>query len=560
MKKKICVLILGAVLIASFCLGACSKKEIETFFLASDKPQVEIFTLKDDKLVSEKTLSRGLEVIKVGEELTKDKVTYVPFKLEDAKEAPVYYVAKDFTAKKLEECAKETLRFVRTSTTLYVNAEDPSIAGFIKKGTQLNIKGFDYFNYDGRVNMYLVSVGEGEQEGYVYPKYLVETEEEAKAVNTEYYELNKDGVYSYDLLGGKPTTLDYFPFDKTFNTEKEIPLDARTYYLNAACTQKRSDGSYVIDSYIDLAKRAGSNSMVIDIKDKYMIYQSEVAKVYSPTIYSTASMTMDEYKESIQRVKDAGLWAIGRIVVFNDPQFAQDHPEVCIIASGENEGWPSAYSRLTWEYNLKLAQEAVKEFGFDEIQLDYVRFPENAYSLSQGEASGSTDFKNVYGEEKAEAVQNFCMYASDNLHKVGAYFSVDVFGESANGYVTAYGQYWPAISNVVDVISGMPYVDHFGRGTDTWTNQYRTVYNWSVSASKSQELTPNPAIPRTWITCYNVPYWNPIYMVGEQLLSNQIRGLWDGGIGYAGFMTWNGNSNLSDYNKTVPAFLADYSK
>ena len=90
--------------------------------------------------------------------------------------------------------------------------------------------------------------------------------------------------------------------------------------------------------------------------------------------------------------------------------------------------------------------------------------------------------KVVIDEEKAETVQNFLFYASDQIHKTGAYLSVDVFGECSGEYVTAYGQYWPAISNVVDVISSMPYTDHFGRRVDTWTNAYQTVNNWANSS------------------------------------------------------------------------------
>lgn len=96
--------------------------------------------------------------------------------------------------------------------------------------------------------------------------------------------------------------------------------------------------------------------------------------------------------------------------------------------------------------------------GFNEIQFDYVRFPDRTYSY---EKSGEISMQNTYGEEKAQAIQKFLMYASDEIHSVGAYISADVFGESAHNYVTGYGQYWPAISNVVDVISAMPYPDHF---------------------------------------------------------------------------------------------------
>lgn len=557
MKRKISILITITLLVAIASLAGCGKKPLETFFLASENSQVNIFTLKENKLTSAKTLIRGLEVIKSGETYTEKKVEYIPFKLEDSKEAPVFYVAKDNTAKKYEECMKETSAFVRTSTTLYTNAEDPAIAGFLRKGTALELKGFNYFNYDGTVNMYLVA--NDENEGYVYSKYLAKTEEEATSVNTEYFELNKDAVYSYDLLGGDPKKLDYFPFDKTVNSslwkkEKEFPLDARTYYLNAACLLKNADGSYVVDNYIDLAKNCGCNAFVIDIEDGYLAYESEVAKAISPTSYNSALMSMVDYKESVDRIKDAGLWVIGRIVCFKDPQFASDYPEECIVDNGENTGWPSVYSRRTWEYKIRLAQEAVLTFDLDEIQFDYVRFPENAFALSNHGA----DFKNAFGEDKAEAVQNFCMYATDNIHKVGAYLSVDVFGESANGYVTAYGQYWPSISNVVDAISGMPYIDHFGRSVDTWSDQYTTVYNWSVLANNSQLKTPTPAVPRTWLTCYDVPYWSPYIKADANLLGNQIKGLWAAGIGYGGFLTWNGQSNLEIYYNVAPAFSATY--
>ena len=68
------------------------------------------------------------------------------------------------------------------------------------------------------------------------------------------------------------------------------------------------------------------------------------------------------------------------------------------------------------------------------------------------------------------------MYACDRLHDAGVYVSADVFGECAEAYVTAYGQYWPAISNVVDAISAMPYPDHYGASGDwlPWEHPYET--------------------------------------------------------------------------------------
>ena len=100
------------------------------------------------------------------------------------------------------------------------------------------------------------------------------------------------------------------------------------------------------------------------------------------------------------------------------------------------------------------------------------------------------------------------MYATDEIHKYNAYVSVDVFGESANSYVTAYGQYWPAISNIVDVISAMPYPDHFdtyayGSKVPVWTEPYELLKAWGKTVVTRQSEIPTPAVVRTWIQAYN---------------------------------------------------------
>ena len=89
------------------------------------------------------------------------------------------------------------------------------------------------------------------------------------------------------------------------------------------------------------------------------------------------------------------------------------------------EFWPTPYSREAWQYKVDLAVEAVELMGFHEIQFDYVRFPDNT---GRYERAGTVDFRNTYGETKAQAIQRFLMYATDILHEHGAYVSADVYG------------------------------------------------------------------------------------------------------------------------------------
>lgn len=440
-----------------------------------------------------------------------------------------------------DQAVQETEVYVRTPVTIYAKKDGPSIASFAPKGTCLKVTGYDRMQADGSVRKYKVEYQKSKgktAEGYVYGKYMASTQKKAdKAYNKNgiYDKVKKDN-YGYDLRGGKAKNLDYYPYEKPVIEGNEFCSDARAMYLNCAAVTSP-------DSYIKIIEKTDCNAVVADIKDGVLAWPADTAREWSPKSYKTAYTTKRKYKKGIDRLKDTGVYMIGRIVVFNDPVYAKDHPEDCIKYGGKAY-WPSAYSRDVWEYNVRLAQEAVKEFGFNEIQFDYVRFPENSYDMS---GNRSTKFRNSYGEEKGQAVQNFCFYAADQIHEAGAYFSVDVFGESAYGYMTAYGQYWPGISNIADAISAMPYTDHMG-GDNAWKNPYNTMKNWAKKAKKGQDYLKDPAAARTWITGYNTPYWAPAKNYGEKELKAQIKGLKDAGL-EGGFIPWNVNNDIGKYKQ-----------
>lgn len=516
-----------------------------SMYLAGDTNKVTTYIMDEDNSLKENSeLVRGKKVIYSGKKVNMNDNEYLLIKF-DNKE---YYVNAKQLVKNVKDVVLEKERYVRTSVTVYENETDSKIASFIKKGNKLDITGYDKLLDDGNVNMYKIKYND--TEGYVYSKYLVNDKESADSVYNEngVYDIHKDRKFKgRELYGGKASTLDYYPYERVDFEDNKLLKKAKTMYLNAGTI-----GS--IDSYLKIAKENGVNAIVVDIKDGALAYSSNVAKEISPTAYGTAINDNNSYKSAIDKIKDAGIYAIGRIVVFNDVHYGKDHPDDCISSTASSRLWPSAYSRGAWYYNVELAKEAVKEMGFNEIQFDYVRFPEDAYNMS---IKGNSDFKNKYDEEKAEAVQNFLFYATDQIHKVGAYLSVDVFGECSGEYVTAYGQYWPAISNIVDAISSMPYTDHFGRSVDTWTNAYQTVYNWAKGAAARQKEIPTPAVARTWITAYDTPYWKPTVIYNASKIEDQVRALYDAGLD-GGFITWNSASSLAKYEQIKTAFNKDY--
>lgn len=492
------------------------------------------------KAVKAGELVRGSEVKRLTGIEVIDGVRYCRVDNTGLNAAADLYMKEKNLVPSADMVVQETEVYVRTPATIYAKETGPSIASFVSKGSCLKVAGYDRLMPDGSVNKYKVAYGSDDDPayGYVYSKYMVSTRKKADKVYNEngIYDKVKNDNYGYDLLGGSAKDLDYYPFERPVIDGKEFLTDARGMYLNCAAAANP-------DNYIKLIEKTDCNAVVVDIKDGVLAWPAKTAKEWSPKSYKTAYTSYRKYKKGIDKLKDTGVYMIGRIVVFNDPVYAKDHPEDCIKYGGKAD-WPSAFSRDVWEYNVRLAREAVREFGFDEIQFDYVRFPENAYEMSK---SGKANFRNYFGEEKGQAIQNFCFYAADQIHEAGAYLSIDVFGESAYGYMTAYGQYWTGISNIADAISAMPYTDHMG-SEGAWKNPYNTMKNWGKKAKKGQDCLEHPAAARTWITGYNTPYWAPTENYGEKELRAQIKGLTDAGL-EGGFIPWNVTNDLSKYKQ-----------
>ena len=556
-----CIVLIAIVFLLVILSKGTSKilSKEETKFLASNVYEVILYDYdKENQNITEnKKVARGLEVkAKMDEQITVEEKKYIPITLDKEN----YYVLDSALVNTKKEAVLEKVIYVRTPASILESIDDPKIVYQGAKGQELEVLSYDDINDDGKVNTYKVKVED--KEGYIYGKYIELTEEEAKK-NYEaekYDEIHSKIKNSYG--GGDAIDLDFYPVEKVSFEDNKMPEAVYSLYLNGGVI-----GS--VDAYIEYAKTTKINAFVVDIIDDTAIsYPSDVMKEISPTSYEKAINSVEIYKNAIQKIKDAGFYVIGRITVFKDSYYVTDHPENAISSKSSGQPfkhnsayWPSAYSRDVWYYKVALAKEAVEWFGFNEINYDYVRFPDRMMSVED-----SVNLHNNYDESKVQAIQRFVQYATDEIHKVNAYVSIDVFGESTNGsYTTAYGQYWPAISNVADVISGMPYPDHFSNGyygiSEPWNHPYELMYNWASEAMKRQAECPTPAVVRTWIQAYDVMTYvdsNGIDYNAENV-EKEIEGLYDAGA-MGGYITWNSGSNLSKYKLQKGAFDRDYYK
>lgn len=453
--------------------------------------------------------------------------------------------------------------YAKVACSILKDTESAEIAGLARKGDALLVlrPSFIFITDTTIVDTYKVRCEDGTI-GYVYAKYVSTDKAEAEArYMPEYYDpLISKAKNTFG--GGDPMGCDIYPRKKEQFKDNVMPEACYSLYLT--CNNSVLEN---IDEYIALAKRTKINTFVIDIKeDGFPGFKADAMKKYAPSAYARARDNEQLYKEVVRKCHENGIWAVGRIVVFKDYHFTKDNPDCALWnkATGEmlyhnKSHWPSAYSRKVWEYNVALAKEAVQKFGFNEINFDYVRFPDRIMKIESG-----IEMRNKYGESKLQAIQRFVTYAVDEIHKLHAYVSIDVFGEAANpGYTTAYGQYWPAISNVADVISGMPYPDHFSNGyygiQKPWNHPYEIMRAWGARAMGRQAETPSPAIVRTWVQAYHVLRFvdrNGIDYDAANI-EKEIRGLYDAGL-TGGYVTWLSSSNIERYRSQAAAFNIDY--
>ena len=555
---RVLIFLVAAILVSFACFtliinlfkGVGNLITSDKMFVASSNLTVPLYDMNFNEVDK---ITRGAELI-VSDKTTNNEQEYYKIKYSDNE----YYISVDDLVKEEKDIVKEKEMYVRSSLTLYEDINSIKIKGLVEKGEKVEVLGYDELNSDGSVDVYKVKYND--QEGYVYGKYLVNNHEDSiKNYDEEdSYQIHKKRGDSWG--GGDAGSLDYYPYEKPKFEDNVMPSEVRSLYMNAGVVSN-------VDEYIKLAKESGINAIVVDIKDNTSPgYPANAMKEYSITNYEKAINSYEDYKNAIKKIKDAGLYVIGRITVFKDSYYSKDHPEDTILdtATGKSYNhdgsyWPSAFNRDVWEFNVSLAIESVKEMGFNEIQFDYVRFPDRVKSL---EDAGKIDYNNTYDETKAQAIQRFVMYACDEIHKYGAYVSIDVFGESAHTYVTPYGQYWPAISNVADVISGMPYPDHFGTyeygfKEPVWTIPYDLLYLWGNEfVMNRQSEIPTPAIVRTWIQAYDA-IKSPYVTYDASMVSKEIQGLYDAGL-TGGFITWNGSSSLTKYKEISSAFGKEY--
>ena len=287
---------------------------------------------------------------------------------------------------------------------------------------------------------------------------------------------------------------------------------------------------------LKLIEETELNSLVIDVKGDrgWIPYKSSIPLAIE--VGATKITTVRDMPGLIKSLKERGIYTIARIVVFKDHPLATARPEWAVKTEGgeiwkdrENLAWVDPFRKEVWEYNIQVAVEAAQQ-GFDEIQFDYVRFPD---SSSPRFSRPSTE------ESRVKAVSGFLRAAYNSLLPYNVFVAADIFGYVCwNHNDTNIGQKLEALVPAVDYLSPMLYPSGYQFGIPGYrnpvANPYEIVY---LSLKKAQERTNLPSIRfRPWLQSFRDYAFDRRVFNGKEI-REQISAA--DKFGSQGWMLWN---------------------
>ncbi len=285
-----------------------------------------------------------------------------------------------------------------------------------------------------------------------------------------------------------------------------------------------------------VSRDIGATAVIIDIKDDRgrVTFSGNI-----PGGGQISSAMSRRVPNLVAQLKKEGIYVIGRLVCFKDNLFPRKNPTEAVTdrRTGKiwkdraNMTWIDPYSNEAHRYIARVA-EAAEDTGFDEIQLDYIRFP------VEPEARHGTFPNNEGGTDRYEAIRRL-LERVDNQIKLP--LSIDVFG------LTAYrqrdserlGQWLEQLAPHIDAISPMLYLANWDQ--EIWENprpaRTKALVHDAIVNIRSRLGDHIAVRPLLQGFSYRAENW------GTPFLQNQIKAAETAGS--SGYLFWNQSGNYT---------------
>lgn len=336
------------------------------------------------------------------------------------------------------------------------------------------------------------------------------------------------------------------------NTAREKSSQVKGVYLNEFVANSQTPFAKIYRENIKkMLQDTELNGVVIDIKENN-----------GPNLPYTL-------KAFISELHQKNVWVIARICAFRDSSLREGKPAWYLkdstATSSDNiwrdsagASWLDATSTEAQAYLIDFSKKAI-DFGFDELQFDYIRFPTDGkiknivYPFYDGKT------------EKYEVIGGFFSKLSQDLkeYKPSIILSADLFGYLATQFQSFdTGQRLLDAGRYFDYVSFMLYPSHFYGGFLADYDAKRGLPSLSFpyeAADISQIVSNNPypvilrsvlssldylsryglsAKVRPWLQDFNLSYdVNRGILYDAEKVKAQIQGAEDAGS--SGWLLWN---------------------
>ncbi|MCL2080396.1 MAG: putative glycoside hydrolase [Oscillospiraceae bacterium] len=376
-----------------------------------------------------------------------------------------------------------------------------------------------------------------------------------------------------DLLNATPHPAVNTPdTDNIVTVQMPEPVKVKGIYYNLWFPEDDALGHC-----IELIETTELNAIVIDVKDDSGLITFQTDNEMLAATSRELAIRFTDYEsihEMISDLKSRGIYTIARIVCFKDNRYANSNPSLAILnRNGEvwrdnaDIRWLNPHNRGSWEYIAEICREAAR-IGFDEVQLDYVRFPLEGSlgTINYGEAAEE--------QVRYEIITDFVAYIREEMAKFGVWTSADIFGIVAMSYSDS-RQVGHNVQNLLgnlDYICPMIYPSHFanssngsmGNGVGQTINgllferpdtqPYEVIYNSlqhfvrHIDEFSAENPGEEHAIVRPYLQNFTASYLREGYFVQytPDVIKEQIRAVYD-----AGFDEWLLWANVNNYSAEI---------
>ena len=319
------------------------------------------------------------------------------------------------------------------------------------------------------------------------------------------------------------------------------PFEARALYAPAAIFE----GAGRLDAMLALLDRTEANALVIDVKetDGQLFYATELPE--AAAVGAIREHPIFDLEELLPMLKERGIYTIARMVVMKDNTSAVARPELAVMNTATGEPWrdniggawldPAAPGVA--EYVAAIAGDLAAK-GFDEVQLDYIRFfSDGPYDLADTNVPNTQSLRLPH-------IQRVLRVVSDELATTRAFLGADVFPIS---FIVpddqGIGQRPEVIMPYVDYFCPMVYPSHYGPGVFGFPvpNEYPYEVIDETLQIMNEQKAGLPVVIRPWIQDFGYGSFPPYSAAQVQAEMAAAR---DNGA--LGWMIWNARATFTE--------------